>query len=86
MRIDTDSPTRWPPRGAWSVFTTLAVAAGALLGAPVQGQSRVVSGPPEVLSALHGSWEGSGVLLGRPGAFRMVWETREGPFLRLPPE
>jgi hypothetical protein len=41
------------------------------------------AGPPEVLRALEGTWEGSGTLLGRTGAFTMAWSLAPRGFARL---
>ncbi len=41
------------------------------------------SAVPSVFSALEGAWDGSGVLLGRPAAFQMRWETMGAGFFHL---
>lgn len=56
------------------VVTSLVVAS-----APSAAQGR----HPPLLRALEGTWEGTGFLLGRPGAFTMRWDLGPNGFARL---
>jgi hypothetical protein len=69
-------------RRAWALLGACVVVVAA---EPVRGQSGVdvVEGTPVVVRGLLGGWEGSGELMGRPGAFRMRWEVDDGGFLHL---
>ena len=49
--------------------------------APAPAQSP--TSPPTVFAALEGDWEGTGTLLGRPGAFTMEWRASGEGFFRL---
>ena len=49
----------------------------------LSAQPRPPSDVPVVFNTLEGSWEGEGVLLGRPGAFEMTWSVDEAGFVHL---
>jgi hypothetical protein len=55
----------------------------AILAPGLIGQEVVRSEVPPVFSALHGAWEGTGTLLGRPARFEMRWEVVGSGFVRL---
>lgn len=61
------------------------VAATVVVGAPVvlEAQPTGRDAVPAVFDRLEGAWEGTGRLMGRPGAFEMTWEHRGGAFVGL---
>ena len=76
-----------PPTGRVARRAACAVAVAAcasvLPAGDAAAQDRDRPSTLGVLETLHGTWEGSGILLGRPGTFRMSWHVGGGPFVRL---
>ena len=62
------------------VLITASLLACGTRESPAADQS---AGLPPVFSNLEGSWEGTGVLLGRPAAFAMSWEVGTAGFVYL---
>lgn len=61
----------------------LALAVAACVWTPGGAAAQDADALPPVITALTGTWEGSGILLGRPAAFRMAWTPLRGDFVRL---
>ena len=53
------------------------------LGACEVAPAPTSAAPAAVFRVLEGGWEGSGTLLGRPGAFTMEWRAASDGFVRL---
>lgn len=72
--------------GYWRLVCATGLAAATFFACP--GDSRLAAQQPPaglhpIFSTLEGSWEGSGVLLGRRAAFEMRWEAGASGFVRL---
>jgi hypothetical protein len=58
-------------------------AMGAVIAPPASAQPAQPFEIAPVFASLEGTWEGSGVLLGRPAVFEMRWESESPSFARL---
>jgi len=73
-------------RSYWRLVCATGLAAAAFFACPADSRLAAQQTPTGLLpifTTLEGSWEGSGVLLGRRAAFEMRWEAAGSGFVRL---